>query len=117
MAGKSSRSYIPLYPVPPFPPNEQVQEEDSIFYFPEIKIAKTPPLSPTSSPKKQKYKYQKGGKAPRRQHKPIVCNDENTLPKKTKSQVARELGSDEAHDFDRPEGSKKVKVIDYSFTN
>ncbi len=111
MVGKPSRSYIPLYPYPPYPPKEQFREEDSIFYFPEIKIAKTPPLSPTSSPKKQGYyKYQKGGRAPQRQHKPVVCNDENALPKMTQSQVARELGSDEVDDFDHPEGSKKVSL-------
>ena len=93
-----------------------MREEDSIYYFPEIKIAKTPQSSPTSSPKKQNYKYQKGGKAPQRQHKPLVCEDQNMRPK-TVSQVARALRSDEVHDVNLPEGSKKVKVIDYSFTN
>ena len=115
MAGKSSRSYIPLYPFPPFPPIEQVREEDSIYYFPEIKIAKTPQPSPTASPQKQKYKYQKGGKAPRSQREPIVCDDQNTPPKK----AARALGSNEVHGINNnnPEGSKKVKVIDSRFAN
>ena len=40
MAGKSSRSYIPLYPVPPLPV-EKVKPEDSIWFWPDIKIAKS----------------------------------------------------------------------------
>lgn len=106
MASKeSSRSRIPLYPFPP------ITKEDSIWDFPEIRIAKSP--GPSASP--TKGRYQNGRTTFQSQHKPIR-NDQNTPPPKPRSKAVSAPGNDEAQSVDYLGGSKKVELF-YFFLN
>ena len=93
MAGKSSRTRIPLFPVPPLSV-EPFRPEDSIFYFPEIRIAEE--RSPTSPTKQKTYRD----------------NQRNSnLISSHKYSKAQYVGGPE-----RSKNSKKVTVICYLFS-
>ncbi len=96
MAGKPSRTYIPLYPVPPLPV-EEVKPEDSIW----MKIAK----SDDSSMESDDSFIEPTDPRRNRQGKPVPRKNKNKLPPKVQawggghanSQALSPPGKDKVH--------------------
>lgn len=118
MVGKASRSYVPLYPVQR-QPVEQTREEESLWYFPDVRIADSGGSFVDSMKQKSNHSDQRT-----RQHqhrKSVVSNDQNMPPPKAKphrrmnSQVVGALENDKEENIKYAGGSKKVKAVCYSF--
>lgn len=124
MAGKSSRSYVPLYDSTQPQPVEQASKEESLYYFPPVRIAEDGFFADRMAQKS--YPTRTNQEALQRQHygKPLVRNDQNVAPSKPepqrlsmRSQVASALENKKPHSTDYAESSKKVEAVCHSFSH
>lgn len=127
MAGKSSHSYIPLYDTTRPQPVEQASKEESLYYFPPVRIAEDGSFADRMGQKS----YPTSTNQPetlQRQHcsKPLVRNDQNAPPSKPEpqrrsrmsSQVVSALENNKPYDgADYAGGKKKVEAICLSFSH
>ena len=125
MTGKPSRTYIPLYPVPPLPVTvKKVNPEDSIWFWPDIKIAKSDKSDDSVAESDDSFAEPTDPKRIQ-QGKPLVRNNQNRpLPKAqarqgchTNSEALSPLEKGKAQGVGYAAGgSKRVRASHRSFS-